>query len=120
MAKSEPVDVEKWRVQLRKGAAELAVLGILLRGTSYGSKLLDDIADARHLDVSEGSIYPLLKRLEKDGKVISKWVEDPGASHPRKYYELTARGRKMVDAMRTEWFSFSRGMSSILGPDKGS
>jgi PadR family transcriptional regulator PadR len=106
--------IEKWQVQLRKGAAELAVLGALSHGPSYGLAILESISRAGRIDISEGAIYPLLKRLEADGKLTSRWVEDEGASHPRKYYALTDRGRQAVTAMRREWLAFHQAMMILL------
>ena len=113
MQASIQTEIEKWLVQMRKGAAEFAVLSLLRNGRSYGSKLLDSIAEAKRLNLSEGSIYPLLKRLEHDEKITSSWEHDEGAAHPRKYYELTAKGRSLVEAMSEEWQAFSRAMETL-------
>lgn len=116
MAKREPqqLGIEKWQVQLRKGAAELAVLGAVSHGPSYGLAILESISRAGPIDISEGAIYPLLKRLESDGKLASRWVEDEGASHPRKYYALTQKGRQALKAMRSEWLAFHEAMMILL------
>jgi PadR family transcriptional regulator PadR len=113
------VDLDTWRAQLRKGAAELAVLAVLGRQETYGLDLLERIRAAGGLDLAEGSIYPLLNRLQKDGKIIGRWVEDPEAAHPRKYYQLTDDGRALLAAMLGEWGAFAAGMERLVDPGVG-
>lgn len=113
------MDLAAWKAQIRKGAAELAVLAMLDRGECYGVELLEQIHGVGGLELSEGSIYPLLNRLQKDGKIRGRWVEDPGATHPRKYYRLTKDGSKLLAEMLAEWSRFESGMRSILGEEIG-
>jgi PadR family transcriptional regulator PadR len=110
----DTLDIEAWKAQLRKGAAELAVLATLARGASYGIQLLDQINGAAGLELSEGSIYPLLNRLQKDGKIQGEWVEDKDSPHPRKYYSLTRDGRALLKEMLVAWQDFDRGMHAVL------
>jgi len=109
------MDLNTWKAQLRKGAAELAVLAALDRGDCYGVELLEQIHEAGGLDLSEGSIYPLLNRLQAEGKIRGRWVEDADATHPRKYYRLTKDGQKLLAGMLVEWARFEEGMRQILG-----
>ncbi len=109
------MDLNAWKAQLRKGAAELAVLAVLDRTETYGLDLLERIHAAGGLDLSEGSIYPLLNRLQKEGKIRGRWVEDAEAAHPRKYYALTDEGRALLAGMLAEWGLFEAGMRQILG-----
>jgi len=108
------VDVERWRSQLWKGAAELAVLALLERRESYGLELLEAVRGREGLGISDGTIYPLLNRLQGEGKVASRWVEDPGATHPRKYYRLTGEGRAFLAAMKAEWAVFRRSLTDLI------
>ena len=114
------MDLNAWKAQLRKGAAELAVLATLERGESYGLELLERIHGVGGLELSEGSIYPLLNRLQKEGKIRGRWVEDPEAAHPRKYYGLTDDGRALLADMLAEWAQFEAAMRQILGEEVGS
>lgn len=113
------MELTAWKSQLRKGAAELAVLAALDRQESYGIELLERFQSAGGLDLSEGSIYPLLNRLQKEGKIRGRWVEDPDAVHPRKYYTLTESGRKLLADMVEEWAQFEAGMRQILSEESG-
>jgi PadR family transcriptional regulator PadR len=113
------LQLNAWKAQLRKGAAELAVLASLEPGEAYGLELLERVGAAGGLDLSEGSIYPLLNRLQKEGKIRGRWVDDPDAAHPRKYYSLTADGRTLLGEMLAEWAQFEAGMRQILGQEVG-
>ena len=107
------MDTNSWQIQLRKGAAELVVLALLARGERYGLQLHEDAAAAGPL-LSEGALYPLLNRLERERKLASRWVHEEGASHPRKYYRLTATGKRLLDEMRDTWIIFRTTMSTIV------
>lgn len=108
------MELNAWRAQLRKGAAELAVLAEVGRRESYGVELLERIRVEAGLELAEGSIYPLLNRLQKEGKVTSRWVEDAGANHPRKYYSLTQSGAELLAQMLDEWHRFESGMRRVI------
>src|SRR5215475_10213823 len=87
--------------QLRKGILELAVMGILYRGRHYGYSLVRAITETGAISLKEGTIYPILSRLDRDGLVSSEWVEsDQGP--PRKYYALTPAGRQLFSALEQE------------------
>lgn len=108
------MELSTWRAQLRKGASELAVLAILDRRETYGLDLLERIHATGGLELSEGSVYPLLNRLQKEGKISGRWVEDADTAHPRKYYRLTDEGLALLAEMRREWAQFEAGMRRIL------
>lgn len=106
---------DKWEVQLRKGCLELAILAALWEGTLYGLEILRQLEADSDLIVSEGTVYPLLSRLKILGLVRSEWVE-ADAGHPRKYYALTATGRRRALEMKGIWLRFSSSMSKLLNP----
>jgi PadR family transcriptional regulator, regulatory protein PadR len=106
---------DKWEVQLRKGCLELAILAALWEGKRYGLEILRRLEKDSDLIVSEGTVYPLLNRLKLLGLVRSEWVESD-AGHPRKYYALTAAGKKRALEMKAIWVRFSSSMSELLGP----
>jgi PadR family transcriptional regulator PadR len=111
------MDTTNWQAQLRKGAAELVVLSILGRGERYGLQILDETSAAGGV-VSEGSLYPLLNRLERDGKLAARWNLDEGFNHPRKYYSLTDDGRRLLAEMTAVWADFRKTISSIVELDR--
>jgi len=98
------LDGEKERrvTQLRKGILELAVMGTLYNEQHYGYSLVRVLTGNGSLLLKEGTVYPILTRLAKEGLVRSEWVEsDQGP--PRKYYSLTAHGRKLFEALMPEF-----------------
>ena len=103
---------ESIQTQLRKGVLELCVLTLLSRADAYGyeiaSRLMQDVG------MGEGTIYPLMRRMQDDGLVSTYLVEAPGGP-PRKYYRLTETGRKTLTAQREEWKSFMASVENMLG-----
>ena len=95
-------EVENKITQLRKGILELAILSTLYRTTHYGYSLVREMTSSGVTDLKEGTIYPILSRLAKEGLVQSKWVES-NQGPPRKYYNLTASGRAMCEALSVEF-----------------
>lgn len=88
--------------QLRKGILELAVMGVLYDERHYGYSLIRVLAENGSISLKEGTIYPILARLGRDGLVRSEWVEsDQGP--PRKYYELTSSGQRLFDELSEEF-----------------
>lgn len=93
---------EKWKSQFRKGFLELCILELLNSGgQSYGLEMMEHLRIAG-IDVSEGTLYPLLMRLTKDGSVAASWVT-PDVGHPRKYYRITDAGMELLSAMQGEY-----------------
>ena len=110
-----PETADKWEVQLRKGCLELAILAALWDGKRYGLEILRRLETDSDLIVSEGTVYPLLSRLKTLGLVRSEWAESDGG-HPRKYYALTAAGKRRAVEMSPIWKRFSSSMSKLLAP----
>ncbi len=107
------MDSISWKAQLRKGAAELVVLAVLEHGESYGPEILGSACRAGDL-VTEGALYPLLNRLEREGKLISRWELSGSANRPRKYYTLSPAGEYLLAEMRELWVDFRAAMSEIV------
>ena len=110
-----PEPADKWEVQLRKGCLELAILAALWSERLYGLQIMRHLADGSGLNVPEGTVYPLLNRLKAEGLLSSEWVE-ADAGHPRKYYRLTAAGRRRVVEMARFWEGFSASLDDLLAP----
>jgi PadR family transcriptional regulator, regulatory protein PadR len=88
--------------QLRKGILELAVMGVLYHERHYGYSLVRVLSGSGSISLKEGTIYPILARLDRDGLVRSEWVES-GQGPPRKYYALTSSGRQLFDDLNQEF-----------------
>ena len=105
----------KWEVQLRKGCIELAVLASLWDGRLYGFEMLRRLEYFSGLTVSEGTIYPLLGRLNAAGWVEAEWQET-ALGHPRRYYTLTPQGRLRIREMSRLWTRFTENIDQMLVP----
>jgi PadR family transcriptional regulator PadR len=88
--------------QLRKGILELAILACLSRGRHYGYSLVKTISGDKEIELTEGTIYPILGRLAKEGLVQSEWVES-SQGPPRKYYTLTLKGEEAFRVLEEEF-----------------
>src|SRR5262245_7276958 len=105
--------------ELKRGSLELIVLHLLAPGEAYGyeivSKLTADTNGA--LEVTDGTLYPVLYRLERAGFVAVRW-ETPARGVPRKYYRLTESGHKELACLRQEWNTFANAMAQLLGDER--
>jgi len=102
---------EAVQVQLKKGVLELCVLALLSRGDAYAYEIASRLA--KGIDMGEGTIYPLMRRMQSDGLVDTYLVES-SAGPPRKYYKLTAAGQASFEAQKAEWTAFSKAVDDIL------
>ncbi|WP_269713623.1 PadR family transcriptional regulator [Caulobacter sp. NIBR2454] len=110
--KSEAAETR--RAQLLKGLAELALLSVLKGRAHYGLEILDRLRAEAGLNLAEGTIYPLLHRLERAGFTKAEWrIEDAGA-RPRKYYALTDQGRAELTEQQAEWTRISVSLGAFL------
>ena len=89
------------QVQMRKGILEYCILHIISRGEVYASDMIEELTAAKMI-VVEGTLYPLLTRLKNAGLLEYKWVESKSGP-PRKYYTLTAMGKKFLQGLSETW-----------------
>jgi transcriptional regulator len=104
--------------ELKKGSAELLVLSLVEDRARHGyeiSKLIETRSDGA-LKFNVASLYPLLYRLEGRGWIQGRWVEKPGQRR-RRYYRLTAQGRKVLATQRRGWQQFAEAIRRITGVD---
>jgi PadR family transcriptional regulator, regulatory protein PadR len=95
-------EIDNKIAQLRKGILELAILAALYRNAHYGYSLVRTMTESGALEVKEGTIYPILSRLAKEGLVQTEWMESKQGP-PRKYYSLTPSGRSTCKALDSEF-----------------
>jgi PadR family transcriptional regulator PadR len=107
------MELSKWIAQTRKGTLELGILVLLRNKKRYGLEILDILEKDSGLVVTEGTLYPLMNRLKREGLVISEWVESE-SGHPRKYYALSKEGKKLVEQMIEYWGKFSKTLSKLI------
>jgi PadR family transcriptional regulator PadR len=99
--------------QLRRGTLEFCVLALLRDQPRYGFDLVRTLGAADGLVTSEGTIYPLLSRLRRDGLVTTTWQESPSGP-PRRYYQLTTEGRRALTHFTAEWDRFTDAVDRLL------
>jgi len=101
--------------ELKRGALELIVLHLLAPGEAYGYEIVAKLTAETNgtLAITDGTLYPVLYRLERAGFVSVRW-ETPQRGVPRKYYQLTDTGRAELVRLKREWTSFSGSMSKLL------
>lgn len=97
--------------QFKKGILELCVLAIVNTRDCYGYELVAEISGK--IDISEGTIYPILRRLTQD-KYFETYLQESSEGPPRKYYRITPAGRQALGLMMDEWTEFNNSVASLL------
>jgi PadR family transcriptional regulator, regulatory protein PadR len=103
------------QIQLKKGALEMCVLALLARGESYAYEIASTLATG--IGMGEGTIYPLMRRMQDEGLVDTRLVES-SSGPSRKYYRLTPAGRAALTAQKREWRAFTDAVDHLLGGSK--
>ena len=100
------------RSQLLRGALDLCLLAVMEEGPAYGYEMTKRLRDRGLAIVGEGSIYPLLGRLEREG-LVETYREASNGGPPRKYYQLTAKGRAQLEELNEYWKHINRTVSQL-------
>jgi len=106
----------KYERQLKKGIYEILVLNILEEKEKYGYQLLQELKNkgGEMFAMKEGTLYPILYRLEDDGLVTSCWSEPKGKEVSRKYYSITSKGKEELEDLRELWSRFQENVAKIM------
>jgi PadR family transcriptional regulator len=106
--------MERFQRDLVRGSLDLMVLSVLAGGKKYGYLIQKQVREASssRVDLAAGTLYPLLHRLEDEGLVRSSW--DGRTARQRKWYELTAAGRKRLSAQAQEWADYAACIRQLL------
>ncbi|MCH5170932.1 MAG: helix-turn-helix transcriptional regulator [Oscillospiraceae bacterium] len=104
----------KYSKELLKGSTGLLILSILKKEDLYGYRIIREleIASENAFEMTEGTLYPILHALEKEGALESYWREIDGRS--RKYYHITKKGLRQLSEKQKEWESFSHSVTKVL------
>ncbi|MEM0517081.1 MULTISPECIES: PadR family transcriptional regulator [Aequorivita] len=103
--------IENTKAQMRKGVLEFCILSVLKDGEAYTSDILETLKDAKML-VVEGTIYPLLTRLKNAGLLSYRWEESTGGP-PRKYYDLTEKGKLFLTELNDTWNELQQAVTIV-------
>lgn len=98
-------------VQFKKGVLELCVLALVAQRDRYGYELVERIS--QQIEIAEGTVYPLLRRLTQDG-YFETYLQESLEGPPRKYYRITQLGRHTLAELRHEWTVFADGVNALL------
>ena len=102
---------EEMNIQFKKGILEICVLVLLNKQDHYGYELVRKISDK--IEISEGSMYPLLRRLTKEG-YFTTYFQESTSGPARKYYALTDKGRDYLKEQLQEWEEFSGAVNQLI------
>jgi PadR family transcriptional regulator PadR len=102
---------ESIEIQLKKGVLVLCVLAVLSRGNSYAYEIASRLSQA--VGMGEGTIYPLMRRMQTEG-LVATYLEESPSGPPRKYYRLTDLGRASFAAQLAEWRGFADAVESLI------
>ena len=97
--------------QYKKGVLELCVLSLLKRCDRYGYEISEYLS--QHIDIADGTVYPILRKLKSDG-LVSTYLSEASGGPPRKYYSLTQLGRETFAAERAEYLKFAKAIEALL------
>jgi|SRR3569623_743376 PadR family transcriptional regulator PadR len=103
---------ESLQIQLKKGVLEMCVLALLSRGDNYAYDIASRMAEA--VGMGEGTIYPLMRRMQNDG-LVSTYLQESGSGPPRKYYKITKTGTETLKQQISDWVAFEQAVKKILG-----
>ena len=107
------IDNQALITQMRKGAVEYCILALLAGHERYGYELVQALSSVDGMLVTEGTVYPILSRLKRDGLVATEWRESREGP-PRKYYRLTAAGTAALDAFKAQWRVFAEAVETFM------
>lgn len=101
---------------MKKGVLEMLVLRLLFEREKYGYQLICELREKSDdlFLLKEGTLYPILYRMEDDGLVVSKWSEPKGKEVSRKYYSITAEGRETLEQLQILWNRFTEKVDNIM------
>ncbi|MGH7636108.1 MAG: PadR family transcriptional regulator [Gemmatimonadaceae bacterium] len=106
--------IDNWETQARRGLLELCILNVIARERMYGYDIVRALSEAGTLDAAEGTVYPLLARLRREG-IIEGTIEESDRGPARKYYRLTARGSSTLRRMNALWTAISESVDLSRG-----
>lgn len=107
---------EKYERQMKKGVLDMLVLRLLMEEKKYGYQLIMELREKSGaiFCLKEGTLYPILYRLEDEGLVESRWSEAENKQIPRKYYLMTDKGRQTLDEMYRSWRQIAAGVEQLM------
>ncbi len=111
------VGLEAYRRELLKGSTETLILSLVSEAPKYGYQLVKemDVRSSGYFHLQDGSLYPALHRLERDGLVEGAWEDSP-TGQSRRYYRITTAGKAKLHSVLQEWDLFTRAVNLVAKP----
>lgn len=107
------METVEWITQLRRGIMEFCILTLIKKKDTYGYEIVTNLSRWEKLAITEGTLYPLLRRLEKEKNIESYWCESESGP-PRKYYKITKDGQKLLESMCITWGELTKAIDELL------
>ena len=108
---------DNWATQVRKGMLEFCILNVIQGKSLYGYDIVRTLRGIEGLVISEGTIYPILSRLKREG-FVQTTIKESTEGPARKYYELTAKGEKILSQMNDYWEDIKTGTDILKGKNQ--
>ena len=107
---------DKYERQMKKGVLDMLVLKLLEQEPMYGYQIIQKMSKQSQqiFSLKEGTLYPVLYRLEDEKLVESRWIESSGKQLPRKYYQITEKGTSALKEIYNTWQQISGGINRIM------
>ena len=107
---------DKYERQMKKGVLDMLVLRLLRSEAKYGYQIIQELKEKSRETflLKDGTLYPILYRLEDDGLVVSRWSSAVGKQVPREYYEITEEGIKALEKIENVWQRISDGVGKMM------
>lgn len=109
------MNIDDWRSQIKRGTLEFCILLMISQKPRYGYEIISELESWAILAAKESTVYPLLRRLMKDGFLTSFWKETTEGLPPRKYYTITETGKEYLNVMSAEWDNLLAAIDGIKG-----
>lgn len=109
------MNLDKWKSQVVRGTLEYCILLMLSRREYYGYEILQELSKYPIIASTESTVYPLLRRLQKEHYLQSSWQDSAEGLPPRKYYSLTPDGQQYIKAMSEQWNHLLNAISNLRG-----
>ena len=109
------MNTKEWKSQIKRGTLEYCILLMINQKECYGYELINELEQWPILSAKESTLYPLLRRLVKEGYCSSFWKESIEGLPPRKYYRITDQGKEVLMQMDIEWENLQNAIDEIKG-----
>lgn len=107
--------LEEWQSQIKRGTLEYCLLLMINKRKYYGYEIVQELNKYKILSSTESTVYPILRRLLKDGLLQSTWEQSENGLPPRKYYSITRQGNEYLEMMNNDWNELLENINEMRG-----